>query len=308
MKQSSKLAYVLPYLPSRIRSSVTAMSDYEQSNIQEIRLRLGRKLTVTLSSKEYYLSKSGKLSEDPINGLDVTADDINIVYKLALRDSVHSFQREITRGYVTINGGCRVGFCGTAVLDGSNGYKIENIKDISSVNIRIAREIYGCSDEIYQKVFSNGVCSLLIVGPPSSGKTTVLRDITRRIGNVQSVCLIDERCEIASVSNAAAHNDVGMKTDIFSSYNKFEGIMTAVRVMSPKVLVCDEIGSKEDLKALCYAINSGVKIIASCHSTDINEAIIKPVISKLIKMKAFDAAALLGCGAQCGRLVEYCKL
>ena len=128
MKQSSKLAYVLPYLPSRIRSSVTAMSDYEQSNIQEIRLRLGRKLTVTLSSKEYYLSKSGKLSEDPSNGLDVTADDINIVYKLALRDSVHSFQREITRGYVTINGGCRVGFCGTAVLDAPDSTGIQNRK------------------------------------------------------------------------------------------------------------------------------------------------------------------------------------
>ena len=308
MKQISKLSCVLSYLPSRIRGAVLSMSGYEQSNLQEIRLRLGRKLTVTLGSKEYFLSRSGKLSESHQDSLDITSDDINYVFKLAVRESVHSFRREIAKGYVTVNGGCRIGFCGTAVSDTPDSTGIYNVKDISSVNIRIAREIIGCSEELYEKAFADGICGLLVAGPPSSGKTTVLRDLARRLGSISSVSLIDERCEIASVCGGVPQNDVGVKTDVFSSYDRYDGLVTAVRVMSPKIIVCDEIGSREDGKALVYAVNSGVKLIASCHCSSISEAKSKPLIKKLLKLGAFDCIALLGVAAKCGKLVDIAKL
>ena len=301
MKQISKLSCVLSYLPSRIRGAVLSMSGYEQSNLQEIRLRLGRKLTVTLGSKEYFLSRSGKLSESHQDSLDITSDDINYVFKLAVRESVHSFRREIAKG-------CRIGFCGTAVSDTPDSTGIYNVKDISSVNIRIAREIIGCSEELYEKAFADGICGLLVAGPPSSGKTTVLRDLARRLGSISSVSLIDERCEIASVCGGVPQNDVGVKTDVFSSYDRYDGLVTAVRVMSPKIIVCDEIGSREDGKALVYAVNSGVKLIASCHCSSISEAKSKPLIKKLLKLGAFDCIALLGVAAKCGKLVDIAKL
>lgn len=308
METFSKLSQISGYLPSRIRSAVFGVNETDRKEIREIRLRLAGKLTVTLGSSEYFLSPDGKVLSTPEKAADITSDDINYVYKLALRDSVHSFRREITRGYITVDGGCRIGFCGTAILDAANGYRIDNIKDISSVNIRIARELKGCADELYNRFFSGSPRSVLIAGPPSSGKTTILRDLVRLLGSRYTVSLIDERSEIACVSDGIPQNDVGAKTDVFSSYNRYEGIMTAVRVMSPMIIAVDEIGSREDLDALEYALHSGVKIIATCHCSALSEMRTKPIIRKLIRMRAFDAAVQLGFGADCGKLIDCCEL
>lgn len=306
MKNTSRIQSVFAYLPPRILEAVKAVPKCEQSEIREIRLRAARKLTVTAGDKEYFLQPSGLLSVCPLKAADVTSEDISYICRTALRESVHSFQREITGGYVTVKGGCRIGFCGTAVLDPRSYYNIENVKDISCVNIRIAREIKGCADDLYKRLFESSKSSLLIAGPPTSGKTTLLRDLTRLLGNEYSTSLIDERNEIASVFDGAAQNDVGLKTDVFTSYNKFEGVMTAVRVMSPVYLVCDEIGSRDDLKALEYAVNSGVKLIATCHSSSLQELQSKPVIRKLIKLGVFERAVLLGSGTQCGKVKCIC--
>lgn len=303
MRSKSKLNNVFMYLPMHIVSAVKAIPDYEQNEIQEIRLRLGRKLTVRAYSKEYYLLQNGTLSNSPEKACEVTADDIQYVFRHALQESVHSYKREITQGYVTVNGGCRIGFCGSAVLDPRKAYSIENIKEISSINIRIACEITGCGDDLFGYACS-AASGLLIAGAPSSGKTTVLRDLARQIGDSFSTSLIDERNEIASVFDSIPQNDIGLKTDVFTAYNKYEGIMTAIKVMSPIYLICDEIGSSEDLKALRYALNSGVKLIATCHCTSLEELYKKPIIKKLIKLKAFDRVVLLGTGTNCGKVIS----
>lgn len=306
--EKSKLEFVYELLTPKVRTAVQSVPEIERTRIQEIRLRQGKKLTVTAFGKEYYVTPEGRLMTDYSMGIDVSKEDIDVTYKRAFRNSLHSYQREIARGYITAEGGNRVGFCGTAVLDPHENYQVETVKNISSLNIRVAREIFGAGQNIYQRAFSEGLSSLVIAGAPSSGKTTVLRDICRLLGSTTRISLIDERNEIAAVKDGLAQNSVGMMTDVFNSYNKYEGIMTAVKVMSPSVIVCDEIGAKEDAKALEYAVNSGVKLIVTCHAPDFDSLKHRPVVSKLLKDKVFDYAAVLGTGSMCGQLQSFYKL
>lgn len=302
-----KFKYACDLLTLRTRNALLSVPKSERNKINEIRLRLGRSLTAKICSKEYYISSNGKINEYPENPVKINFDDIENAYVKAFQNSLHSFHREITRGYITVSGGSRVGFCGTAILAPSNLHTVDNIKNISSLNIRIAREIIGCSKELYDKIFCNRIKSLLIAGPPSSGKTTLLRDLTRLIGNKYCTSLIDERNEVSAVFKGIAQNDIGAFTDIFNSYNKYDGIMTAVKVMSPQIIVCDEIGSKEDMKALEYCLNAGVKIITTCHASDYNDVKRKKYISELINNKVFDYCAILGTGKSCGKIIHIIK-
>ena len=307
-KQISKIDGVLGLLPDELSQSVRLVPELERYRIQEIRLRRDKFLSCTVFDKEYFIRADGKLVNTPEQAVKVSGDNIDTTMKRALQCSVHSYAKEISDGYMTIAGGCRIGFCGTAVLSRPVNYTVETVKNISSVNIRIAREVIGCADEIMRSVFASDLKSLLLIGVPSSGKTTVLRDICRSLGKKYRLSLIDERNEIAAVSNGRAYNDVGILTDIFTSYDKFDAIMTAVRVMSPNALVCDEIGSKEDMKALEYAVNSGVKLIATTHAPDYDSAKRRSGVSKLIKDKVFDYACVLGTGSLCGKVTRLVKI
>ncbi len=307
-KQISKIDGVLGLLPDELSQSVRLVPELERYRIQEIRLRRDKFLSCTVFDKEYFIRADGKLVNTPEQAVKVSGDNIDTTMKRALQCSVHSYAKEISDGYMTVAGGCRIGFCGTAVLSRPVNYTVETVKNISSVNIRIAREVIGCADEIMRSVFATDLKSLLVIGVPSSGKTTVLRDICRSLGKKYRLSLIDERNEIAAVSDGRAYNDVGILTDIFTSYDKFDAIMTAVRVMSPNALVCDEIGSKEDMKALEYAVNSGVKLIATTHAPDYDSAKRRSGVSKLIKDKVFDYACVLGTGSLCGKVTRLVKI
>lgn len=303
----NKLGSACELLTPKIRSAVFSISELEREHIQEIRLRLGRKLTANLFGKEYFVTCDGKLQNTCENAVNVTFEDIDTAYKRAFRNSLHSYHMEISNGYITIDGGNRVGFCGTAVLD-SDYNSVDSVKHISSVNIRIAREIIGAGEDIYRKAFSDGPASLLIGGPPACGKTTVLRDLCRILGGKYRLSLIDERNELSASKDGVPQNNVGEMTDIFNCYDKYNGITIAVKVMSPTILVCDEIGAKGDLSALEYAVNSGVKLVATCHAGSFDEMKKRPAISKLMKEKVFDYAGILGTGSVCGQLVSFYKL
>ena len=284
IREVSKIKYVYELLTPRIRGAIMSVPEIERDRIQEIRLRRGRRLSVTIFSKEYFVNDNGRLMNNIGDSVQVATEDIETIYQRAFQNSLHSFHREIARSYA-----------------------VESVKNISSLNIRIAREMIGSSDEIYAKCFSDKPMSLLIASPPSGGKTTVLRDLSRKLGERWRVALIDERNEFAATVAGEPQNLIGAMTDVFNSYNKYEGIMTAVKVMSPQILICDEIGSSEDNEALQYALNSGVKLIASCHASSLDELKKRRYISKLIKDKAFDALAVLGTGTMCGRLVSFTK-
>lgn len=308
IREISKLKFCFELFTPKIRCAVMSIPEPERSRIQEIRLRLGKKLSVTIFAKEYFVSTDGKLMSNVGDSVSVDEEDILCVYQKAFHNSLHCFSREISRGYITVEGGSRVGFCGTAVLNPANNYAVDTVKNISSVNIRIAREVIGCAEDIYQRAFPENLKGLLIAGPPSSGKTTVLRDLTRMIGEKYRVSLIDERNELSATVGGRPQNLVGVMTDVFNSYNKYEGIMTAVKVMSPQYLICDEIGGDDDFEALRYAINSGVKIICTCHAEDYKSAMKRKTVMRLVKNGAFDCCAVLGTGVKCGKLVTFSKI
>lgn len=255
--------------------------------IAEIRLRTNRRAAaVTLDGRMLPCSPP------------FTQQDITDCFLELCRDSVHSFAREIAEGYITLPGGFRVGFCGTAVVHGG---KLDSLRDISSLNIRIPREVRGCGEELCRRAFSEGLCSLILCGKPLSGKTTVLRDMARILGAAHRTAVVDSRGELAAVQGGVPALDVGENTDILNGYSKSEGIMCALRSLSPEVIICDEIG--EDAEAVRQCMSCGVKLIVSAHAGSIEELKRRPSVSGLLPY--FDKAALLG---ERGGLVEITEL
>ncbi len=261
---------ILHYFKGNVYSAAAQIPEFLFEEIQEIRLRVNKPLSVICGFKQSYITPNGSLTCSAANSVNVSEQELNQCFEAVCRYSIHSFKREICEGFLTLKGGHRVGLCGTTVIH--NG-AIENIKNISSLNFRIAHQIKGCAEKLYNQVFSNGLSNVLIAGAPMSGKTTLLRDLTRIIGSSYKTSVIDERGEIAAVWNGIPQNDVGINTDVFDGYPKTEGITTAIRVMSPQVIVCDEIGGDKDMTAIKQASYCGVYVVAAIHATDITELV-----------------------------------
>ena len=268
-----------------------------ENTIEEIRIRVDR--PVILKYPE------GK--EDILDHVVTQNEILNILQSLC-NNSIYSYQSQICDGYITLQGGHRVGITGNvAMKDG----KITNVNYVSSLNFRIAREIIGASDEILKEVVTrksntssqnnyrnanidnNDISNLeinntLIVSKPGCGKTTVLRDLVRNISNKGfTVSLIDERGEIASMYKGIPQNDIGLRTDVMDNVTKSLGMKIAVRTMAPQVIVADEIGTEGDLEAINYGICSGVKGIFTAHGSDISELRQNETLNKLYEEKLF---------------------
>ena len=262
---------VLTYLGAL--GTAISRSKYHISDICEIRLRTGQPIVLETMHGRFPLDRK------------VTAEEISDCIKSFCHYSLHSYERELREGYITLKGGHRAGFCGSAVL---HNERIDTIKNISSINIRIAREIKGTADPLEQTVFSDNFRGLLIAGRPMSGKTTVLRDLCRIIGSKHKLAIIDTRSEIAAAYNGAPQNDIGAYTDVLNGYPRSEGIEIATRTLSPEYIACDEITGETNFTNLC--LNSGVKLIFTAHLVDINQAESAP----LAKSGAISHIAFLG--------------
>ncbi len=259
---------ILRYFKGSIYSAVSQIPEFLFENIQEIRLRVNKPLSVICGFKPNYLTPNGNFTCNVSGVVTVSAEELNQCFEAICQYSVHSFKREICDGFVIVKGGHRVGLCGTTVI--CNGI-IENIKNISSINFRISHQVKGCAEKLYEQIFSNGLSNVLIAGAPMSGKTTLLRDLTRLLGTSFKTSVIDERGEIAAVWNGVCQNDIGINTDVFDGYPKAKGISIAIRVMSPQVIVCDEIGGEKDMTVIKQASHCGVYVVATIHATDIAE-------------------------------------
>lgn len=254
------------------------------SRTAELRLRAGRPAVCVNILGEMKTCSSA-----------LSAKEIAECFAEICRYSVYSFEEEIARGFVTLDGGHRVGICGTAVT--KNG-RITSFKDISGLNIRIAHQIYGCADKLCKKAFSDGPHSLLLAGKPLCGKTTVLRDIARQLGERRRVVIIDSRGELSASVGGTPSLDIGLNTDALCGCEKSEGIMLALRSLNPEVIICDEIG--DDGEAVEQAVFCGVKVIASAHAGSIEE--LKRRRSTRALVPVFERVALLG---ERGELIDY---
>jgi stage III sporulation protein AA len=201
--------------------------------------------------------------------------------------SMHSHYEDIANGYITLPNGSRVGLCGTAVYE-KNLFK--SVKDISCMNIRIPRCVSGISEILFKKLITNELQSMIIAGPPSSGKTTLLKDISYqlssgRLGRYYKVSIVDERKEICPEKNDI--EKIGPNTDILLGYPKSTGMSIAVRTLSPEIIICDEIGFNDEINEIINGINSGIHFILTIHANSYDELKRKVIFSKLIKASSF---------------------
>lgn len=269
----------------------------EFNRLQEIRLRVMGPLMVVYDNRECLIGRSGHPVTESGKAYIVTEREIQETVTYISNYSLYAYEDEIRQGFITIQGGHRIGVAGKIVLE--NG-KIRSIKYISFINIRLAHQIRGCAGRVLPYIYSKGqLCHTLLVSPPGCGKTTILRDIIRQISDghdgIQgcNVGVVDERSEIAACYMGVPQNDVGIRTDILDCCPKAEGMLMMLRSMAPKVIAVDEIGCREDLEAIEYVINCGCRLLATVHGNSIDDLRVRPVIRRLIEEKIFERYVIL---------------
>jgi stage III sporulation protein AA len=302
---------ILKYISSDTRNILKMVTPQSLETIEEIRLRANRPLMLHTKNTDWFVDCYGNLKKDYYNSYVVTKEDISRSLEHISENSIYAFQEDIKNGFITLRGGHRVGIAGRVIFDGK---AIKNIKEFSGLNIRISREISGCSDKLMQYILkgSEDVCSTLIISPPQCGKTTILRDIARNISdgfrefcfNGLKVGIIDERSEIASCYKGVPQNHIGLRTDVLDACPKAVGMDTMIRSMSPQVIITDEIGNEGDKASIKRVINAGVKIIASAHGYNISELKSRQEVIGLIEEKVFERYIVLSSRKGPGTLEE----
>lgn len=300
MGEKSNYKNVLNYLSLDLRKVLERLRPEIQNKVEEIRLRTNIPLILRLKGKNYFLKEDGSLSNSSKEGFIVNRNNLENTFNLICNYSPYAFEEEMRNGFITIRGGNRVGIGGKLLY---NSYGIEKIKYISSLNIRIAKQIFGVSNKIFPYIFDpeNEVYNILIISPPNCGKTTLLRDLIRQISKGISgfmeegmtVGVIDERSELAAMYNGVPQYDLGPRTDVLDGSNKVDGTTMLIRAMSPDVIAMDEIGSFKDVDAIHEAMKSGVKIIATVHGSSIEDINSKESLQVLISDKTFDIYIIL---------------
>lgn len=280
LTDTAKISYILSLLPDKIGAAVRVPVGYGAA-IDEIRLRRGLPVTLTVSGKSRYLGGNGNISYLPDGALICDRQAINDTFLKICDNSVYAHTKEIESGFVSVKGGFRAGVCG----DFASGA----LPEITSINIRIAREITGCADSLASE-FLGG---MLISGPPGCGKTTVLRDLIRNLSVRGSrITVIDSRREISGGMGDFAFN-LGPNTDIIYTPDKALGTQMALRNMYPQIIAFDEVGTSGEINGILEAFNSGVDILTTAHAGTLCELAARPVTRDLLRSGTLKTIALM---------------
>lgn len=277
--------------------------------LQEIRFRVGMPLSVWIDNKENFVDEQGKIVDRPEKAMRPAAEELEALLQHLCRYSVYAFADEIRQGFLTVQGGHRIGLAGQVIPDKDG--RIKNMKYIRYLNIRIAHQVKGAADSVIPYIFEKGhVQNTLLISPPGGGKTTMLRDIIRQVsdgtvyGAGVNVSVVDERSEIAGSYLGVPQNDVGIRTDVLDGCPKVEGMMRLIRSMAPQVLAVDEVGSLADAQALQMAGGCGCKLLATIHGGSMEEVRQKNYMSYIMEQGLFERYVMMDRRQGACRIVE----
>ena len=277
--------------------------------LQEIRLRACLPLSILVDNREYFVDRQGQIVDIPGEAARPLPEELENLLGHLCKYSIYAFADEIRQGFLTVQGGHRVGLAGQVILDGEG--RIKNMKYIRYLNIRIAHQIRGAADALMPCLYEDGqVMSTLLISPPGGGKTTMLRDIIRQVsdgtvyGRGINVSVVDERSEIAGSYLGVSQNDVGIRTDVLDGCPKVEGMMRLIRSMAPRVLAVDEVGSLADAQALQMAGGCGCKLLATIHGGSMEEVRRKDYMRYMMEQGLFERYVMLDRRQGACRIVE----
>ncbi|WP_456274080.1 stage III sporulation protein AA [Bacillus sp. AK031] len=272
---------ILSIVPSIIAEKIRAMPAHIQPLIEEIRIRIDRPLEVTARGIPYFLPY-----------VVTKKDGDQLISKLA-NHSFYTLEEELKRGYITIEGGHRVGLAGKVILEDG---KVKAIRHLASFNIRVAREAIGIGAQLTPYLYDSRWKHTMIIGAPQTGKTTLLRDIARIIStgihekNIPpfKVGVVDERSEIAGCVHGVPQLQFGPRVDVLDACPKAEGMMMLIRSMSPDVIIVDEIGRQEDGQAILEAVNAGISLVMTTHGHSLEDIAKRPFLKRIIDMNVVE--------------------
>ncbi len=185
--QCMEMEQVIRIFPQKLREQLRE-AETASFQAEEIRLRAGLPLLMRAEGRDWYLEEEPSRRWMPLEVWDpelscqsIAPEDIRDTLEYMSRYSLYAFDEELRQGFLTVPGGHRVGIAGQAVLEGN---QVKTLRNISFLNVRIARQVKGCGDEVLPWLYEDGrFCSTLIISPPGCGKTTLLRDLIRQISN-----------------------------------------------------------------------------------------------------------------------------
>lgn len=281
----------------------------EFERLQEIRLRAGQPMLLLYGGQELFVKGPWE------QAFRVTRRQIQETLELVGRHSLYAYEEELRQGFLTIEGGHRIGVAGRAVLEED---RVRSMKHISFLNVRVSHEVKGCGDQVMPFLYREDgqVCHTLILSPPGCGKTTLLRDLIRQISNGipprdkeaghegYTVGVVDERSEIAGSYLGVPSHDLGIRTDVLDCCPKIQGMMLLIRSMAPRVVAVDEIGSPEEIHAIETILHCGCRFLATVHAGSLEELKRKPLLEKLVQEQVFERYIILENRGQARRVHE----
>lgn len=275
---------IIAHLSENIKRTLRFVDENIKNTCEEIRLREGLPLCLTVGGKVLFVCKNSKVCDTVSRDVfTVTKDEIQETLSLLCNRSVYLHEKEIKQGFISLPYGCRAGVCGVFNSDGM-------LVSVRSINIRIARQIFDCA-RVLLPYARDG---LLIAGPPGCGKTTLLRDLIRLLSNGENgqfyrVSVIDSRYEISGGGTL----QLGVNTDVIYTLDKAKGVDIALRTMFPDFIAFDEVGTEAELKSLYGCFNAGVSVITTAHCNKKEDLYLRELIHKILENRVVENVALV---------------